>query len=88
MDVSVLLTPEEKDLLEKHELNYMVVGEHGVLTDRMDVTQYDKLARKLNELNSKTQWSSRNESDFMDKCREINNRLHGIYNKQDKVAFQ
>ena len=24
----------------------------------------------------------------MDKAREINNRLHGIYNNQDKVAFQ
>jgi hypothetical protein len=24
----------------------------------------------------------------MDKCREINDRLHGIYNRQDKVAFQ
>lgn len=32
-------------------------------------------------------WNFKDESAFMDKCREINNRLHGIYNRQDKVAF-
>lgn len=33
-------------------------------------------------------WNVTDESAFMDRCREINNRLHGIYNNQDKVAFQ
>ena len=33
-------------------------------------------------------WSVDNESAFMDKAREINNRMHGIYNNQDKVAMQ
>ena len=33
-------------------------------------------------------WNIDDESAFMDKCREINNRMHGIYNNQDKVAFQ
>ena len=28
------------------------------------------------------------ESAFMDKCRNICNRLHGIYNTEDRVAFQ
>ena len=32
-------------------------------------------------------WTIDDESKFMDKCREINNRLHGIYNNQDKTAF-
>lgn len=32
-------------------------------------------------------WTKRDESAYMDKCREINNRLHGIYNQQDKTAF-
>lgn len=32
-------------------------------------------------------WTADDESAFMDKAREINNRLHGIYNNQDKVAF-
>lgn len=33
-------------------------------------------------------WSVDDESAFMDKAREINNRMHGIYNNQDKVAMQ
>lgn len=32
-------------------------------------------------------WTATDESEFMDKAREINIRLHGIYNNQDKVAF-
>lgn len=36
----------------------------------------------------KLTWSNEDESAFMDKAREINNRLHGIYNKQDGVAMQ
>lgn len=32
-------------------------------------------------------WNDDAESEFMDKAREINNRLHGIYNNQDKTAF-
>ena len=33
-------------------------------------------------------WSVDDESAFMDKAREINNRMHGIYNNQDKVTMQ
>lgn len=33
-------------------------------------------------------WSIDDESRFMDRAREINNRMHGIYNNQDKVAIQ
>lgn len=33
-------------------------------------------------------WSIDDESAFMDKAREINNRMHGIYNNQDKVTMQ
>lgn len=33
-------------------------------------------------------WNIDDESKFMDKAREINNRMHGIYNNADKVAVQ
>ena len=39
---------------------------------------------KANELT----FNEDDESAFMDKCRNICNRLHGIYNTEDKVAFQ
>ena len=32
-------------------------------------------------------WTADDETKFMDKAREINNRMHGIYNNQDKTAF-
>lgn len=32
-------------------------------------------------------WTKADESAYMDKCREVNNRLHGIYNEQDKTAW-
>lgn len=32
-------------------------------------------------------WTESDESGYMDKCREINDRLHGIYNQQDKTAM-
>lgn len=34
------------------------------------------------------EWSVVDESKFMDKVREVNNRMHGIYNNQDKTMFQ
>lgn len=34
------------------------------------------------------EWSVIDESKFMDKAREVNNRMHGIYNNQDKTMFQ
>lgn len=33
-------------------------------------------------------FNANDESEFMDKCRNICNRLHGIYNSEDKVTFQ
>lgn len=32
-------------------------------------------------------WTKSDESAYMDRCREINDRLHGIYNEQDKTAW-
>ena len=32
-------------------------------------------------------WTKADESSYMDKCRETNDRLHGIYNEQDKTAW-
>ena len=32
-------------------------------------------------------WTQADESAYMDKCRETNIRLHGIYNEQDKTAW-
>lgn len=43
--------------------------------------------RKLQEDSYNLTWQVEDESTFMDKCREINNRMHGIYNNQDKTYF-
>ena len=41
----------------------------------------------LEEDDKKLTWTVDDESEFMDKAREINNRMHGIYNNQDKVTL-
>lgn len=41
----------------------------------------------LNRYRSGLIWNEENESKLMDKAREINNRMHGIYNQQDKTAL-
>ena len=52
------------------------------------IADFEKLKKAIeNDIKSLT-WNIDDESDFMNKAREINNRLHGIYNNQDKVALQ
>lgn len=46
------------------------------------------ILNKLQEIRGKTFYSPFKESEFINKCREINNRLHGIYNNQDKASIQ
>lgn len=70
---AIVLTSEEQDYINQHGYN---------LADT-DTT----LAQLQADMNSLV-WTIDDESSFMDKAREINNRMHGIYNNQDKVALQ
>lgn len=67
------LTTEESEYLAKHNL---------------DINNREDTVRQLQYNANNLIWSDSAESKFMDLCREINNRMHGIYNNQDKVAFQ
>lgn len=67
--------------LSQEELDYINAKGYN-LADMADVRT------KLIEDSYKLTWTVDDESAFMDKAREVNNRLHGIYNNQDKVAFQ
>lgn len=53
----------------------------------LSLADTDNTIRALEEAAYKLTWTVDDENQFMDKCREINNRLHGIYNNQDKTAF-
>lgn len=68
---------EERDYLSK--LKFMVPENVKQLTSLENALNLKKASLKFNE---------EDESDFMNKCRNITNRLHGIYNTEDKVAFQ
>lgn len=70
---AISLTKEEQDYLDSKGYN---------LAD-MEIVR-----RALVDDAEALTWNTDDESAFMDKAREINNRLHGIYNNQDKVAFQ
>lgn len=70
---TLVLTQEEQDYINDKGYN---------LADTANT-----LAMLQGDMNSLV-WTVDDESSFMDKAREINNRMHGIYNNQDKVALQ
>ena len=53
-----------------------------------DILENPKTVDDLNNILTRYTWNQGDESDFMNKAREINIRLHGIYNSYDGVAFQ
>ena len=81
IDIFRFLSDEEKDFLKKHDMTYQEDDGTGVYVDKMDVNQYEKFKIRLENFNDRMIWSQRDESDLMDKCREINDRMHGIYNR-------
>lgn len=63
--------------------------EQDYLTEKgYSLADTENTLKNLNDDATNLTWSVTDESAFMDRCREVNNRLHGIYNNQDKVAFQ
>ena len=67
------LTQEQEDYLKQKGYN---------------IADLENVKQKLLEEDYKLTWTVDDESSFMDKAREINDRMHGIYNNQDRVAFQ
>lgn len=53
-----------------------------------NLAKVDQTLVQIQEAKAKLIWSIDDESDFTNKAREISNRMHGIYNNIDKVAFQ
>lgn len=74
--------------LSDEELDYLNSKGYNIDTTDEDVKGHRKnIIRHLQEDASNLTWTQADETIFMDKCREINNRMHGIYNNQDKTAF-
>ena len=69
---AITLNQKEQDYMNKHNLS---------------LANIENTLKTLEDNSRKLIWTDDDESSFMDKAREINNRLHGIYNNQDKVAF-
>ena len=73
------------DFFSKEEQNYLADEGFAVPANvKQLLTLRTALQGKAGEL----VYNETDESAFMDKCRNICNRLHGIYNTEDKVAFQ
>ena len=73
------------DLFTQEDFDYLRKQKFFIPTTNKDlITLKAALSTKLNSLT----YNDTDESEFMDKCRNICNRLHGIYNSEDKVAFQ
>ena len=67
-DIFSRLTDEEQQLLRIHAEDVLTVGTDtdGHPVTRIQVDEYEKLAKILGDLDDKTKWSQRNESDLMD----------------------
>ena len=73
------------DMFSDSEKAYM--SEEGFAVPQ-NVKQLETLRNALRLKSHDLVFNEDDESAFMDKCRNICNRLHGIYNSEDKVAFQ
>lgn len=54
---------------------------------KLSTGEYDNILAVIKQDIFEMIWSKDAESAYMDRCRETNNRLHGIYNQQDKTAW-
>lgn len=52
-----------------------------------DIASTENILKSLRDDAKRLTWSEDDEAALADKCREINIRLHGIYNNADKTAF-
>lgn len=77
---SPVLTPESPDFSDIFEFNYLQ-------SKGLGTGDYKNILTAVREDIYNLIWTKSDESAYMDKCREINNRLHGIYNEQDKTAW-
>ena len=82
---SPLLTPtftqEELDFIKSY--NALNVGHKPTI----GTGNYVDIAQVVRDEIFNMIWTKNSESAYMDKCRELNDRFHGIYNRQDKTAF-
>lgn len=58
-----------------------------ITNNKLDINNLDGIRTSIQNKIFSMLWTSADETAFMDKAREINNRMHGIYNNQDKTAF-
>lgn len=89
-DINSKLTDDEKKFLEKRKLS--IEREAVITNDEGDKVIGKVFNRRLvyqiqNKINNLT-FSENNKADFMEKCRQINNRLHGVYDESNKTGFQ
>ena len=65
-------SPEEQQYLDDHNIR---------------VVNLDNAKVQLKELKEKLIWNDDDKTAFQTKAREVNNRLHGIYDRQNSVGF-
>lgn len=58
-----------------------------ITNNKLDINNLSGIRTSVQNKLFSMLWTSADETTFMDKAREINNRMHGIYNNQDKVSF-
>lgn len=78
-------TPIAEDIWNDEQKKYIIAEGFKIPTN---IAQLIKLKEALRLKAAELVYNTDDEAEFMLKCRNINNRLHGIYNTMDKTAFQ
>lgn len=82
--VETILSPSSSPLLRP---TFTSEEKEYLTTKNVGLGEYNDILQVVREEIYRKIWTKADESAYMDKCREINNRLHGIYNNQDKTAW-
>lgn len=75
------------DKINNDDLSMTQAEQDFLDSKKISLSNKGNALRLLSEAQDELTWNQLDESNFMNKAREINNRLHGIYNNIDKVAF-
>jgi len=75
-------------IVTKRQPNLSQEIKDHIISQKYDMENLENLKSHLEQDLLLNIWHEDDESSYMDKSREIANRMHGIYNKQDKTTLQ
>lgn len=83
---SINFTDEELSFLSSIGITTSEISDLNSTDANLKNQAKQRLLMDLTNIHNSYKWSTSSESKLADKCRQLNNRMHGIYNKSDAVT--